>query len=98
VDKFAYAEKLSRDKEGMRRALLLWLSFWRDVLLQTSGATSLPLSNVDRVQEIARLTERLQMSEARRAVSGLESALSRLEMNVNARLLAEVLLLDLPKG
>jgi hypothetical protein len=33
----------------------------------------------------------------RRVVSGLEDVLEKMERNVNSRLLAEVLLLDLPK-
>jgi DNA polymerase III subunit delta' len=96
VDKFAYAEKLARDKEVMRGVLLLWLSFWRDVLLRTGSASTAP-ANLDRKREIESLAGSLSLSEARRVVSGLEKALSQLEANVNPRLLAEVLLLDWPK-
>ncbi len=95
VDKFAYAENLAKDKGGMRNVLLIWLSFWRDVFLRAGGAST-PLANVDRVEEIESLTERVPLSEARRVVTDLEKSLSRLEANVNARLLAEVLLLDWP--
>ena len=45
----------------------------------------------------APLTKRLDLGMARRVVQDLELALMRLERNVNARLLAEVLLLDLPE-
>lgn len=93
--RFAYAEKLGRDKAGMRRVLELWLSFWRDVLLRAAGAAT-PLTNVDRVLEIESLARRMKPSEARRLVAGLDRALERLEASVNARLLAEVLVLDLP--
>ncbi len=96
VDRFAYADKLARDKDGLRGILLLWLSYWRDVLLRTGGAST-PIENIDRAQEIESLAGRLQLSDARRVVSDLEKSLSRLEANVNARLLAEVLLLDWPK-
>ncbi len=96
VDKFSYAEKLSKDKDTMRNILLLWLSYWRDVLL-CAGGSSVPLANIDRAKEIEFLAERVSMSEARRVVSGLENSLSQLESNVNARLLAEVILLDWPK-
>ncbi len=40
VYKFSYAEKLAGDKESFRNALLLWLSFWRDVLLRAGGAAT----------------------------------------------------------
>ena len=96
VEKFAYAEKLARDKESMRQAVLVWLSYWRDVMLRTAQAQT-PLVNVDRNVEIEDLAQRLDLSMARRVVSGLEDVLEKMERNVNSRLLAEVLLLDLPK-
>ena len=97
VEKFAYADKLSRDKESMRQAILIWLSYWRDVMLRTAHAET-PLVNVDRNVEIEDLAQRLDLSMARRVVSGLEDMLEKMERNVNSRLLAEVLLLDLPKA
>ena len=96
VDKFSYAEKLSKDKDAMRNVLLLWLSYWRDVLL-CAGGSSVPLANIDRAKEIQSLAERVSMSEVRRMVSKLETSLSQLEASVNARLLAEVILLDWPR-
>jgi len=96
VQKFAYADKLARDKESMRQAILVWLSYWRDVMLRTAQAET-PLVNVDRNVEIEDLADRMDLSSARRVVSGLENTLEKMERNVNPRLLAEVLLLDLPK-
>ncbi|GAB4503204.1 MAG: DNA polymerase III subunit delta' [Anaerolineales bacterium] len=95
VKKFDYAEKLSKDKEAMRQALLVWLSYWRDVLLRASGASA-PIANIDREQEIAALAGTLQLSGACRLVQEIELSLERLEHTVNPRLLAEVILLDLP--
>jgi DNA polymerase-3 subunit delta' len=96
VEKFAYADKLSKDKESMRQAILLWLSYWRDIMLRTAQAES-PLVNVDRNLEIEGLAQQLDLSIARRVVGNLEDVLEKMERNVNSRLLAEVLLLDLPK-
>jgi len=96
VEKFAYADKLSRDKESMRQAVLIWLSYWRDVMLRSAQAGT-PLVNVDRNVEIEDLAGQVDLAVARRMVSGLEDVLEKLERNVNSRLLAEVLLLDLPK-
>ncbi len=96
VKKFAYADKLSKDKESMRQAILIWLSYWRDVMLRSARAET-PLVNVDRNVEIEDLAGRLNLSAARRVVSSLEEVLEKMERNVNSRLLAEVLLLDLPK-
>ena len=96
VEKFAYAEKLSKDKESMRQAILIWLSYWRDVMLRSARAET-PLVNVDRNVEIEDLAGRLDLPAARRIVSSLEDVLEKMERNVNSRLLAEVLLLDLPR-
>ena len=96
VEKFAYAEKLAKDRESMRQAILIWLSYWRDVMLRTARAET-PLVNVDRNLEIEDLAGRLDLSASRRVVSGLEDVLEKMERNVNSRLLAEILLLGLPR-
>jgi DNA polymerase-3 subunit delta' len=96
VAKFAYAEKLARDKDSIRQVILIWLSYWRDVMLRVAQAET-PLVNIDRNMEIEFLAGRLDLSTARRVVSDLENGLDKMERNVNPRLLAEVLLLDWPK-
>ena len=96
VEKFSYADKLSKDKDAMRQAITIWLSYWRDVMLRVAGAET-PLINVDRNMEIEFLAGRLNLSTARRVVSDLENALEKMDRNVNSRLLAEVLLMDWPK-
>src|SRR6185436_8446045 len=35
-ERFNYAERLVKDKDAFRQTLLIWLSYWRDVLLKTS--------------------------------------------------------------
>lgn len=96
VEKFSYADKLSKDKDVMRQTILVWLSYWRDVMLRVAGAET-PLINIDHNMEIEFLAGRLDLSSARKVVSNLESTLEKMDRNVNSRLLAEVLLLDLPK-
>ena len=46
AQRFAYAEKLSRDKSAMRLVLTVWLSFWRDVLWRAGGSEA-AIANVD---------------------------------------------------
>ena len=96
-EKFAYAEKLAKDKESTRRVFMLWLSYWRDVMLCTAER-NVRLANVDRDAEIGALADKLTLSASRRVVAGIEKAIERLDANVNVRLQAEVLLLDLPRG
>ena len=96
VEKFSYADKLSRDKDAMRQTILTWLSYWRDIMLRTAQSTA-PLVNVDRNMEIEDIAHRMDLSSARLIVQELEGTLEKMERNINPRLLAEVLLLDLPK-
>jgi DNA polymerase-3 subunit delta' len=95
-ERLSYAEKLVKDKDAFRQTLLIWLSYWRDVLLKTSGAQA-ALTNADRLDEIGALAVRVDLPLARRVTQALEKALERLERNVNPRLLAEVTLMDWPK-
>ena len=100
VEKVAYAEKITNRKnearERLRETLLIWLSFWRDVMVSASGSHA-PLVNVDRLGEIEALAPRLGLASARYLVEAAEKAVEQLEKNVNPRLLTEILLLDLPK-
>jgi DNA polymerase-3 subunit delta' len=102
-ERFAYVERLVGRKkkeaetdERFRETLLLWLSFWRDVLMCASGSRS-PLINVDYSAKIVALAAKLTLPEVRILVNDAESAIDKLERNVNARLLAEVTLLDWPR-
>jgi len=95
VEKFAYADRLAKDKESMRQAILFWLSYWRDIMLRTAQAET-PLVNVDRNVEIEDIASQMDLSSVRRVVKGLENTLEKMDRNVNSRMLAEVLLLDLP--
>ena len=79
-----------------RNTLQIWLSFWRDVLLKVSGSDA-PLANIDYSAVIEELAGKLSLDEVRRLVSAAEDAFEKLEHNINARLLAEVLLLDWPR-
>ena len=94
-ERFGYAEKLVKDRDAFRQTLLIWLSYWRDVLLRTSGAQA-ALTNADRADEIAALAGRVDLPLVRSVTTALEDAVERLERNVNARLLAEVTLMDWP--
>ena len=96
VEKFAYAEKLSKDKDAMRKTISIWISYWRDVMLR-AAQTDVNIINADRNAEIELLAASLDLSRARQIISLLENALEQMDRNVNARLLMEVLLLDLPK-
>ncbi len=95
-DRFAYAASLSKDKEKLRQAILVWLSFWRDVLLCTANVSA-PLVNLDRENEIRNVSVQLDLVQARELVLQAEKHLDQLEHYVNPRQVAEVMLLDWPR-
>lgn len=96
VQRFAFAEKASKDREALRAQLLVWLSFWRDVVLRSAGSSA-ALSNPDRGGQISALAEKLPLLSAQAALVAIERTLTQLNTNVNVRLAMEVLLLDLPR-
>ncbi len=96
VERFAYAEKIVKDKEELRETLLLWLSLWRDVMLLVAGDEE-SLVNIDQRELIEKLANKLNLSEAKKLLSAAEKGVGQLNRNINARLLAEVILLDFPK-
>ena len=98
VKRFGYIEPLAKkdDKEKLRNILLTWLTFWRDILLRTTGAET-PIVNLDWEPRISKLAGYLDIASAQRVVISLERTLDLLDRNVNARLACEVLMLDLPR-
>jgi DNA polymerase-3 subunit delta' len=97
VQRFAYIEKLvkDKDKQTIREILLVWLSMWRDILLHAGGAHS-AIANLDCGDEVARLAQNTGFQAAQRTVASLERTLVMIDKNANIRLAMEVLMLDLP--
>jgi DNA polymerase-3 subunit delta' len=95
VERFAFAEKASKDRETLRAMLLVWLSFWRDVVWRVGRPSAMTANDDD--QRVASLAQQVGFEEARIALASTERTLEQLTVtNVNARLALEVLLLDLP--
>lgn len=95
AQRFEYAEKLAKDREGLQSTLQSWMSLWRDVLMCAAGSAA-PLVNLDRADEIARLAARFGLSTANGMLAALQHTSDLLDHNVNPRLATEVLMLDLP--
>jgi len=95
VTRFGYAEKQTKDKEYFTQILLVWLGYWRDVLLAASGSKA-PLTNQDRAEEIRTLASHLNLNSAQKVVVALEDKLGEMRTNANLRLLAEALMLQIP--
>ncbi len=91
------ADKLSRragrDKAMLRAAAEIWLTYWRDVLLQCHESPVKP-GNSDRVDEIRALARGMDGVEARAAIGATRRTLEAFSTNANTRLALEALFLE----
>jgi DNA polymerase-3 subunit delta' len=95
VDRFAYAEYIAKDRTILLSALQTWLTLWRDVMLRAAGSIT-PIINIDRENEILALTEKVDLITAKNIVRKLGNSTVNVEKYINARLVTEILMLDLP--
>jgi len=95
VERFSYADEISKDKEEVESTLQIWSSFWRDVLLVTSGSSA-PIINLDYKENINNLAVKLDLNTLKKIVEAFERTRQLIRQNVNTRLALEVLFLDLP--
>jgi len=95
IQRFAYADALTRNTERAREALEVWRTWWRDVMLISAGSQAAPI-NLDRAGQLQALARQLDAAQAKAAAEACSRALWQLDRNATPRLVAEVLLLDLP--
>lgn len=96
VARFAFAGQAAGDRGELRSMLETWATYWRDVLIASSGATS-PLTNIDRQEEIQQVAGRIRLEQAHAALRRIEETRDSIDQNANLRLAAETLLLALPR-
>lgn len=96
IERFALAERTSRDKNKLREGMRIWLTYWRDLMLASSGAHA-PLTNLDYTEALQQVAQQIDFSTARRCAAALEESLEGVELSLNPRLLVEVTLLDWPR-
>jgi DNA polymerase III subunit delta' len=94
-ERFAFIKVFVDDKEGLRDALQVWLTFWRDVLISTCGMSNL-ITNLDYTSQIQKLVSVIDLQKAHFHVNAIERTIETIDHNVNARLALEVLLMDFP--
>ena len=97
--RFKLAERLAKSYDSARanagEVVPLWLSFWRDVFVRSSGA-DLPLVNLDLEPQVDQVAVMVSPKTARALVIAHEEALEQLDANANVRLLLEALMLRWP--
>ncbi len=95
--RFAFAEKLAkRDDDEIRAMLDEWLLFWRDIGQVAGGASQDGLRNSDQRARLAEVAGALSVADIRDQMRAVDRAARLLDMNVNARLVLDDLLLNLP--
>lgn len=97
VGRFERAQTLAnpKRKSELRETLVLWQSFWRDVILVLSESRVAPV-NKDRRALLNRLARELSLEDAQAALKATRDCLKDVGSNVNNRLAVEVMLLDYP--
>ena len=95
VERFEYAEAMTKNNDSFRETLKVWLSFWRDVMLR-AGYSTAQITNIDRSGSIDELAHKLELNTAHKLVVALERIFDQLDHNVNPRLALEVFMLDMP--
>jgi DNA polymerase-3 subunit delta' len=95
VQRFAWAEALSKEPERAREVLSLLSDWWRDVLVMSAGS-DVQITNVDRESELVEWAARYGPATSQRVLKVIRETVWRLDHNANQRLALEVLALDLP--
>ena len=99
VERFAYAQTAAKaaldDREALRSCLQVWSSFWRDVVLLSSGSTA-PLTNLDWSAQLQELAATQGLEKAQMVLEKTEQTLLLIDRNVHIRLALENLMMDLP--
>ncbi len=89
------AAKFSQSRAAVQEILDLWLGWWRDLLLVKAGCPDY-VTNTDQLNVLNDMARNSTMEGIRDCLGSLKSAKRQLELNVNARLVLEVLMLDMP--
>jgi DNA polymerase-3 subunit delta' len=95
VDRFSWAQSLSKKPDQVPYVLDIMASWWRDVLLLAAGSKA-PIANVDHEDELQEWAIYHDISDASAALTAIRETTWRLEHHANLRLALEVLTLDLP--
>ena len=95
ADRLRIASAMTKDGDVARQVLELWTLWWRDVLLAASRAPQL-IGEGNAGQDAERLGNAIGRDQAESFLHTLLAARESLEQNVSARLVFDVLMLDLP--
>jgi len=87
---------LQTKRDRMLLILETWLSFWRDLLIASSGAEA-TRGNPDRLDDVERIMDRLSLQQVSSVIHLIQDTMNSIEMNANIRLAMENLFLKFPR-
>ena len=97
--RFAYAGEIasqfSKDREGARQILYLWLRWWRDLLLIKEGAEGY-LQNPHRLDDLRLTATGLTTVDTVDFIKSIMETLEALDSNASPRLALETMMIRLP--
>ena len=99
AEKFAYAGEVATifgsDRSTAQALLILWLRWWRDLLILKTGSPDW-LQNTDEEQALRQQAQDLQTSDIAGFIRRITDTMSAMEANANPRLALETLMVNMP--
>lgn len=100
LEKFSYsasmANQFSKNRTEVQKSLLIWISWWRDLLLIKGGCHE-SITNIDQKEILFREEVYYDIIDIRNFIISLIQAGTLLKNNANPRLVLDVLILGMPK-
>ena len=97
VERHLQTGNLQTKRDRMLLLLETWQSFWRDILIASSGAEA-TRGNPDRLDDLERIADRLTLQQISAVIRSIQDTMNSLEMNANIRLAMENMLLNFPRA
>ncbi len=99
-ERFAYAARLaaqfSQNRGLVTERLALWLDWWRDMMLVKADCSG-DITNVDRLVTLVDMARVYSLGQIKAFLNSIQAAGDQLRLNVNPRLVLEVLMLGIPE-
>ncbi len=89
------ATRFSQNRASVQETLDVWTDLWRDLMLVKLNCSEM-ITNSDRSRLLAEIASHLSLAQIKGFIESIQKAGEQLRQNVNARLVLEVLMLDMP--
>jgi DNA polymerase III subunit delta' len=99
-ERFAIAAQLAlqfgKKREAVYETLDTWTGWWRDILLVKTGCHT-DIISLDFGNALAEMAGAFRLEQIRDAILSITQAIEQLKLNANARLVLEVMMLNIPR-